>query len=185
MIGGLQGEFGDLDIKYLKQNISKCRSKYLKMSIANIGMLQENTAALCKILPSTWSDPGTRCQGIRTCLSREVETPPFLPSGVRCRMWNIRRRWKCLPDRIPDGRYSEKVRRRKGDRLRVQGVETPSPDDTERALLSGSTPSRFLKRTYDSALLSGLPQGEAPGTREHHTRTITYLIRICCPDHWL
>ena len=26
MIGGLQGEFGDLDIKYLKKNISKCRS---------------------------------------------------------------------------------------------------------------------------------------------------------------
>ena len=25
MIGGLQGEFEDLDIKYLKQNISKCR----------------------------------------------------------------------------------------------------------------------------------------------------------------
>ena len=23
MVGGLQGEFGDLDIKYLKQNISK------------------------------------------------------------------------------------------------------------------------------------------------------------------
>ena len=29
MIGGLQGEFGDLDIKYLKQ-------KNLKMSVANI-----------------------------------------------------------------------------------------------------------------------------------------------------
>ena len=27
MIGGLQGEFGDLDIKYLKKNISKCRSQ--------------------------------------------------------------------------------------------------------------------------------------------------------------
>ena len=27
MIGELQGEFGDLDIKYLKQNISKCRSQ--------------------------------------------------------------------------------------------------------------------------------------------------------------
>ena len=26
MIGGLQGDFGDLDIKYLKKNISKCRS---------------------------------------------------------------------------------------------------------------------------------------------------------------
>ena len=32
MIGGLQGEFGDLDIKYLKQNIPK----YLKMSVGNI-----------------------------------------------------------------------------------------------------------------------------------------------------
>ena len=42
MIGGLQGEFGDLDIKYLKQNISK----YLKMSVANIRKLQENTTAL-------------------------------------------------------------------------------------------------------------------------------------------
>ena len=27
MIGGLQGEFGDLDNKYLKQNISGCRSE--------------------------------------------------------------------------------------------------------------------------------------------------------------
>ena len=45
MIGGLQGEFRDLDIKYLKQNISK----YLKMTVAHIGKLQENTAALCKI----------------------------------------------------------------------------------------------------------------------------------------
>ena len=42
MIGGLQGEFGDLDIKYLKQ-------KYLKMSVGHIGKLQENTAALCKM----------------------------------------------------------------------------------------------------------------------------------------
>ena len=44
MIGGLQGEFGDLDIKYLKKNIPK----YLKMSVAHIGKLQENVAALCK-----------------------------------------------------------------------------------------------------------------------------------------
>ena len=42
MIGGLQGDFGDLDIKYLKKNISK-------MSVAHIGKLQENTAALCKM----------------------------------------------------------------------------------------------------------------------------------------
>ena len=54
MIGGLQGEFGDLDIKYLQQNILKYRSKisqdvgwkYLKMLVENIRKLQENTAAL-------------------------------------------------------------------------------------------------------------------------------------------
>ena len=45
MIGGLQGEFEDLDIKYLKQNIPK----YLKMSVGNIMKLQENTVSLCKI----------------------------------------------------------------------------------------------------------------------------------------
>ena len=42
MIGGLQGDFGDLDNKYLKQNIPK----YLKMSVENIRKLQKNTAAL-------------------------------------------------------------------------------------------------------------------------------------------
>ena len=50
MIGGLQGDFGDLDNKYLRQNISK----YPKMSVANIKKLQENTTALCRMaaLPS-------------------------------------------------------------------------------------------------------------------------------------
>ena len=46
MIGGLQGDFGDLDIKYLKQ-------KNLKMSVVNIGKLQENFVGMqdgCKIL---------------------------------------------------------------------------------------------------------------------------------------
>ena len=42
MIGRLQGEFGDLDNKYLKQNIPK----YLKMSVGSIRKVQENTAAL-------------------------------------------------------------------------------------------------------------------------------------------
>ena len=45
IIGGLQGDFGDLDNKYLKYNISK----YPKISVANIRKLQENTAALCKM----------------------------------------------------------------------------------------------------------------------------------------
>ena len=42
MIGGLQGEFRNLDNKYLKQNIPK----YLKISVENIRKVQENTAAL-------------------------------------------------------------------------------------------------------------------------------------------
>ena len=49
---------------------------------------------------------------------------------------------------------------RKGDCLRVQGVGTYPPDETERARLSGSTPSGFPKMTR-TAMLSG--------TREHHT----------------
>ena len=65
MIGGLQGEFGDLDIKYLKQKISKCRSQIS-------GSFRRNSVALCKMavkflqpkadftavqnFPSTWSD---------------------------------------------------------------------------------------------------------------------------------
>ena len=32
------------------------------------------------------------------------------------------------------------------------------------------------------APLFELPQGEAHGTRDHHTRTIAYLIQMCCPD---
>ena len=75
------------------------------------------------------------------------------------------------------------VVRHKGDRLRVQGVETPPPDDTERASLSGATPFGFPKRTRGA-----LPYQDS--LREKHTalanitpRTITYPIRICCPDH--
>ena len=75
------------------------------------------------------------------------------------------------------------VARRKGDRLRVQGVETPPLDDTEHASLSEATPSGFPKRTRDA-----LPYSDS--LREKHTalanitpRTIAYPIRICCPDH--
>ena len=54
---------------------------------------------------------------------------------------------ECWPDRIlPPGGMSY-VAHRKGDRLRVQGVGTPPPDDTECASLSGATPSGFPKKT--------------------------------------
>ena len=72
-------------------------------------------------------------------------------------------------ERWPD-RISEKVEHRKGDRLRVQGVGTPSPDDTERASLSGATPSGFPKKTRGALPYpEQLHQGEAQGTCEHHT----------------
>ena len=44
-----------------RHQISK--AKYLKKAVGNIRKLQENTAALCNILPSTWSDPGKRHGG--------------------------------------------------------------------------------------------------------------------------
>ena len=70
MIGGLQGEFGDLDIKYLKQNIKKCRSQISGSFRRNSTVRGlRNFAAKgqhfcsprlisqsCKNLPSTWSN---------------------------------------------------------------------------------------------------------------------------------
>ena len=65
MIGGLQGDFGDLDIKYLNKNISKCRS--------HISGSFKKTPRYC----AKWlrNSPGKRYQRIRTCLTGEVETP--------------------------------------------------------------------------------------------------------------
>ena len=44
---------------------------------------------------------------------------------------------------------------------------------------------RISQEDTRCAPLSGFPQVGEHSTREHHTRTITYAIRICCPDHWL
>ena len=156
MIGGLQGEFGDLDIKYLKKNISKCRSHIS-------GSFRRTPRHCAKWLRNS---PGKCYQRIRICLTGEVE----MPSSP------IRRQ-------APDVKYPEKVERRKGDCLRVHGVRTPPPDDTERASLSGATPSKFPKRTHGALLYPN-------SLREKHTalaiitpRTIAYPIRICCLDH--
>ena len=83
MIGGLQGEFEDLDIKYLNQNISK----YPKLSVADINYLKKNISK-CRWQISgsfrrtprqcaKWlrNSPGTRYKRIRICVSGEVETP--------------------------------------------------------------------------------------------------------------
>ena len=46
MIGGLQGENGDLDIKYLKQNIKKCRPQIFGSTEENFAGAQDG----CEIL---------------------------------------------------------------------------------------------------------------------------------------
>nr|CAN70373.1 hypothetical protein VITISV_042852 [Vitis vinifera] len=115
-------------------------------------------------------------------------------------MRNIR--MECRRRRIPDVRHpggmsveqnsgcetsgwNVRCHTSQGDRLRVQGVGTPPPDDTERASLSGATLSGFSKR-----ICGTLPYPDS--LREKHTtlaiitpRTIAYPIRICCLDHWL
>ena len=62
MIGGLQGDFGDLDNKYLKQNISKCQS--------HISGSFRRTSRHC----------AKRYKRIRICVTGEVET---LSSPIR------------------------------------------------------------------------------------------------------
>ena len=172
MIGGLQGDFGDLDIKYLRKNISKCRSHIS-------GSFRRKLRHCAKWLRNS---PGKRYQRIQICLTGEVETPS---SPIRRQAPDVKypEKVELRPDRIPNVGYPEKMERRKGDRLRVQGVGTPSPDDTERASLSGATPSGFPKRTRGALPYPDSLKREAHDTRDHCTRTIAYPIRICCPDH--
>nr|CAN84069.1 hypothetical protein VITISV_017251 [Vitis vinifera] len=79
-------EFGDLDIKYLKQNISKCRSQIS-------GSFRRTPLHCAKWLQNS---PGKRYQRIRICLTGEVETPS---SPIR----------RQAPDvKYPDGMSAEK-----------------------------------------------------------------------------
>ena len=178
MIGGLQGDFGDLDIKYLKKNISKCRlhisgsfrrtpRHYAKWLLYSPGKRYRHCAKWLRNSPgkryqhyAKWlrNSLGKHYQRIWICLTREVETPSSL-------IWR----------QAPDVRYPEKVERRKGDRLRVQGVGTPPPDDTERASLSGATPSGFPKRTRDAL---PYPEQLHPDSPRRHAA----LANITHPD---
>ena len=98
MISGLQGEFGDLDIKYLKQKISKCWS--------HISGSFTRTLRHC----AKWlrNSPGKCYQRIRICLTGEIETPSF-PILRQARDVKYLEKVERRPDRIPDVRYPEKV----------------------------------------------------------------------------
>ena len=164
MIGGLQGEIGDLDNKYLKQNIPK----YLKMSVGNIRKLQENTAALY-IERKTLQVSAIRRSG--HVYPEKLKRPP-LPSGCEisgCKMLahGSHPDVKMLAHEIPD-------------------MKCPVPPGYPDQLHPDSP-----KRTCVHAIRSNFIRIPSKGhvacspirTREHHTRTIAYPIRMCCPDH--
>ena len=96
----------------------------------------------------------------------------------------IRRSWSVLLSHLAVRYPDVKCRRTEFRRWNV-GAWNSECEMSADARLSGSTPFEFPQEDMWCAPLSGLPQGEAHGTREHHTRMIAYPIRICCPDHWL
>ena len=122
MIGGLQGDFGNLDNKYLKQNIPKCRSKYLEMSVeisGNVGRKYMEASGEHRGTVQIWlqNSPGERYQMIQICVTGEVETlsSPIRRqnSGGDTSRWNGR-------SKIPDVIRVEWRRNRILDVIRVE-----------------------------------------------------------------
>ncbi|RVW44694.1 hypothetical protein CK203_109513 [Vitis vinifera] len=107
--GALQGEFRDLDIKYLKQNIRKLQEKF-RCTVQN-GDLVVNIIRVCFFIVG-----GNGSGELR------VSDEPSCPGNLNCRL----------------------------------------------RMLSGNS-IRIPQEDMWRAPLSGLPQGKAHGTREHHT----------------
>ena len=129
MIGGLQGEFGDLDNKYLKQNIPK----YLKMSVGNIRELQENTAALYTER-KTLQVSVIRMSGY--VYPEKLKRPP-LPFG--CEISGC----KMLAHGTPDMKCRRTYPDVKMSAHGISDMKCPAPPR-----LSGSTPFGFPQRRH-------------------------------------
>nr|CAN69764.1 hypothetical protein VITISV_030058 [Vitis vinifera] len=155
------------------------------MSVENIRKLQEkfrctvqNGDLVVNIIRDCFLIVGGNESG-----ESRVSDEPSCPGNLNCRLRMLSRKGGMSAGQNSSPGGMSYVARHKGDRLRVQGVETPPPDDTEHASLSGATPSRFLKRTSDA-----LPYPDS--LKEKHTtlanntpQKIAYPIRICCLDH--
>ena len=175
MIGGLQGEFGDLDNKYLKKNIPK----YLKMSVENIRKLQENTVALY-----------TKRKTLRVSVIRrsgyvypEKLKRPHLPSGCEisgCKMSahgipDVKcRRTEFLPGwtELCYARETVCVCKVQGP-IQLNSIRIPQEDMRRHA----------IRRNFIRIPSEGHVACSPIWTCEHHTWTIAYPVRICCPDH--
>ena len=132
MIGGLQGEFGDLDIKYLKKNISKCRSHIS-------GSFRRTPRHCAKWLRNSL---GKHYQRIRICLTGEVETSSS----------PIRRQ-------APDAKYPDGISTEKNSGCETSGWNVGGAEFW----------MWYIRVECRRVPLSGLPKGEAHGTRDHHT----------------
>ena len=179
MIGGLQGDFGDLDIKYLKQNISKCRSQIS-------GSFRRTPRHCAKWLRNS---PGKRYQRIRICLTEKIETPSF---PIRICLPDVKYldKMERHPDRIPDVGYPEKMERHPGI-VRVCMVQGPIRSNSIwipqagiairiNSIRISQAATRHLQTSHARTIAYPI---RTRHSRSSHTRTIAYPIRICCPDH--
>ena len=130
MIGGLQGEFGDFDIKYLKQKMSKCRSQ-ISGSLRRISQSCKRAAKFCSMKdtisqpkadftalqnwPSTWSDwlpmgvtPSFQFQIVHRLKCWIANFPSF---QTKCGMHKLSSRkcsksgWQWLSSKMLHGRF--------------------------------------------------------------------------------
>ena len=122
MIGGLQGDFRDLDIKYLKQNISKCRSHIS-------GSFRRTPRHCAKWLRNS---PGRRYRRIRIFLTKEVETPSF-PIQICLSDVKYPEKVESHPNRISDVGYPSGMSAKKNS-----GCENFRPGGKKRAIRSNS-----------------------------------------------
>ena len=166
MIGGLQGDFGDLD------------NKYLKMSVRNIRKIQEKFRCTVQKWLSEESKltaaDALRVSAIRRSghvWPRNLKRLP-LPSG--CEIFGC----EMSANGISDVKYPEKVDCRP-DWIPPR-VEWAMPGVAIRSNSIRIPPRGHAPPCYSDSL------------REKHMalvniilRTIAYPIRICCPDHWL
>ena len=146
------------------------KAKYLRMSIENIRKLQENTVAL-------YTERKTLrvsvIKGSEHVWPEKLKRPP-LPSGCE-----ISGEGGMLAGQnsSPGGMsYAAQGGPSACARCRDPSLWWHGARKTIR-INSIRIPQEDMWR----APLSGLPHD----TREHHTQTIAYPIRVCCSDHWL
>ena len=91
MTGGLQGKFGDLDIKYLKEKISKCRSQ-ISGSFKRI--LQPcKRAAKFHSMKDTISQPKVDFAALRNLPSTWSDRPPMAVTPFQLRIAHRLKHW--------------------------------------------------------------------------------------------